>query len=192
MSRTLVLSILLLISVFSMGVSAGNSPSVDKENFISGEFELLDHTGKNVSKESYAGKFRLVFFGYTNCPDICPTTMSHVAKVMKLLGNKGRQVQPLFITIDHRNDTVDRIAVYVAAFHPSITGLTGTEEQIRNTAASFNVNYGLGTDTYPGSANEFYHSSFLYLMDKEGEFIDLFGYGTKAEIIASKLNYYLD
>jgi protein SCO1/2 len=77
------------------------------EEIISGEFELLDHTGQPVNKTSYNGKLRLVFFGFTNCPDICPTTMGHVAKVMKLLGNKGPQVQPLFITIDHRNDTVD-------------------------------------------------------------------------------------
>lgn len=192
LSRTSLFSFFSLIFAFSIGLMAENSLSKGQENIISGEFELLDHTGQAVSKASYNGKFRLVFFGFTNCPDVCPTTMSHVAKVMKLLGNKSQQVQPLFITIDHRSDTVDRIAPYVEAFHPSITGLTGTEEEIRNAAAGFSVNYGLGSDTTSGSVDEFYHSSFLYLMDKEGEFIDLFGYGTKAQVIASKLNYYLD
>lgn len=192
MSPISLLSVFSLVFAFAIFALADNPSPAHGEEIISGEFELLDHAGQPVNKASYNGKFRLVFFGFTNCPDICPTTMAHVAKVMKLLGQKGPQVQPLFITIDHRNDTVDRIATYVVAFHPSITGLTGTEEQIRSAAAAFNVNYGLGTDTYPGSANEFYHSSYLYLMNREGEFIDLFGYGTRAEIIVSKLNQYLD
>ena len=109
---------------------------------INGRFALVDHNGIDVSEATYDGKLRLVFFGFTNCPIICPTTMIEVARVMKQLGHRNKEVQPIFISIDPENDTVDVLAAYVQAFHPSIVGLTGDPDEIAAAARSFNVTYG--------------------------------------------------
>ena len=85
----------------------------DADEIVSGKFNLVDHHGNPVTESSYKDKFRLVFFGFTDCPLVCPTTMMEVAQVMRLLGDQGRRVQPLFISIDPAKDTVDRLATYV-------------------------------------------------------------------------------
>lgn len=152
-----------------------------------GRFELTNHEGKAVSEASFNGKYRLVFFGFTRCPVVCPTTMFEVTRIMKMLGDRADRVQPLFITIDPDNDTVAVVASYVRHFHPSAVGLTGNKQQIADAAKSFNVTYG-GTE---GSSTEIYHSSYLYLMNEDGSFLDVFGYGDKAETIVETLDKYL-
>ena len=158
------------------------------EDIVAGNFELIDHKGQPVTEHSFDGKLRLVFFGYTSCPDVCPTTLFEVARVMRQLGEEARQVQPIFISVDPEKDTPERLASYVAAFHPSLVGLTGTKEQLDAVAASFNVAYGIeqasGSDSGPGTV---FHSSYLFLMDRQGAFLDVFGYGSKAEAIEAGL-----
>jgi cytochrome oxidase Cu insertion factor (SCO1/SenC/PrrC family) len=154
---------------------------------VSGRFALTNHHGEAVTEDSFDGKYRLVFFGFTRCPVICPTTMFEVTRVMNSLGDRADRVQALFITIDPANDTVEAVASYVEHFHSSVVGLTGGEQQIADAAKSFNVTFG-GTD---GDSTEIYHSSYLYLMDKDGSFLDVFGYGDKAESIVEVLDTYL-
>lgn len=156
---------------------------------VSGRFELVDQHGKTVTEASYEGRLRLVFFGFTRCPVICPTTMIEVSRLMNDLGERSSQVQPIFITIDPNNDTTEMLASYVSHFHPAVAGLTGTQEQIATAAKSFNVTYG-GTSGDAQDA-EIYHSSYLYLMDRDGSFIDVFGYGAKAATIMDELEKYL-
>lgn len=156
---------------------------------VTGHFELVDHHGQTVTEASYEGRLRLVFFGFTRCPVICPTTMVEVTRVMGQLGERSGQVQPIFISIDPDNDTTDVVASYVGHFHPAVVGLTGTREQIANAARSFNVTYG-GTNVGAQDV-EIYHSSYLYLMDRDGGLIDIFGYGAKAATIIDKLEKYL-
>ena len=162
------------------------------EDIVSGEFELLDHEGQSVTEHSYDGKLRLLFFGFTQCPDVCPTTLFVVGRVMTLLGDDASQVQPIFISVDRKNDTPERLASYVSAFHPSLVGLTGTEQQLDAAARAFNVTYGI-EKARPGDSgrDSIYHSAYLFLMDRQGRFIDLFGYGSKAEVIAARLREYL-
>jgi protein SCO1/2 len=143
-----------------------------------------------VSEKTYAGKLRLVFFGYTQCPDVCPTTLYEVSRVMRRLGNDAAQVQPLFISIDRGNDTAQRIASYVGAFHPALIGLTGSEQQLQAAARAFNVTYGVEPGG-PGAAGSLFHSAYLFLMDRDGRFLDVFGYGSKAADIESRLRNYL-
>jgi len=161
------------------------------EDVVAGNFELIDHQGQSVTEHSFDGKLRLVFFGYTSCPDVCPTTLFEVARVMRQLGDEARQVQPIFISVDPEKDTPERLASYVAAFHPSLVGLTGTKQQLDAVAASFNVTYGIeqasGSDSGPGTV---FHSSYLFLMDRQGVFLDVFGYGSKAEVIEARLREY--
>ena len=155
------------------------------EDVVKGNFELLDHHGQAVTEHSYDGKLRLVYFGFTSCPDVCPTTLFEVARVMRHLGDDASNVLPMFISVDLENDTPEILASYVAAFHPALIGLSGSKQQLDAVAASFNVTYGVeqGTDSV-------YHSSYLFLMDRQGGFLDLFGYGVKAAAIEARLREY--
>ena len=161
------------------------------EDIVVGNFELLDHQRQSVTERSFDGKLRLVFFGFTRCPDVCPTTLFEVARVMRSLGDDASKVQPIFISIDRENDTPELLATYVAAFHPSMVGLTGSKRQLDAVAESFNVTYGVepASDGASGPDSVF-HSSYLFLMDRQGRFLDVFGYGAKAEVIEARLREY--
>jgi len=172
----------LCLSVAGLGIA---------DTVISGVFNLVDHHGKPVSTQSYEGRFRLVFFGFTDCPIVCPTTMVDVARVMRLLGDKQALVQPLFITIDPGRDGSERLASYVKAFHPSIVGLSGSPEQIKAAAKGFGVTFG-GTSEVERDQNiEIFHSTYIYLMGPDGGFIDIFGFGTKPEVMTESLLKYI-
>ena len=155
------------------------------EDVVKGNFELIDHHGQVVTEHSYDGKLRLVYFGFTRCPDVCPTTLFEVARVMRHLGDDASNVQPIFISVDVENDTPEILTSYVAAFHPAMVGLIGSRQQLDAVAASFNVTYGVE----PGTESV-YHSSYLFLMDRQGGFLDLFGYGVKAVAIEARLREY--
>ena len=168
------------------------APASFAEDIVTGNFEMVDHHGETVTEHNYDGKLRLVFFGFTQCPDVCPTTLVEVAQAMRRLGDDADEVQPIFISVDLENDTTDQLARYVAAFHPSLVGLTGSREQLDATAAAFNVTYGVELSVDGGSApDKVFHSAYLFLMDRQGGFLDVFGYGTKADVIAATLRDYL-
>lgn len=161
------------------------------EDVVSGKFELVDHNGNLVTQSTYGEKLRLVFFGFTRCPIICPTTMSDITKVMSLLGARAHELQPIFISVDPDYDTPVIVAEYISTFHPSIVGLSGTPSQVMHAADSYNVTYGHGPANSLGDISEIYHTSYLYLMDRNGSLLDLIGYGTKPEVILEKLEEYL-
>ena len=98
---------------------------------INSEFSLVDHTGKPVTDEDFAGKWQILFFGFTSCPDVCPTTLNDVSLILEELGDGAEQVAPLFISVDPERDTPHVMAEYVANFDPRIVGLTGSPEQIK-------------------------------------------------------------
>jgi protein SCO1/2 len=138
---------------------------------VGGPFSLIDGDGKPVTDQSWHGKYMLVYFGYTFCPDVCPTTLSSVADAVDKLGTKADRLQPLFITVDPKRDTPAVVKQYAAAFGPRIVGLTGTPEQIAAAAKAYRVYYaehrtGPGPDDYSMD-----HSSVLYLMGPDGRFI---------------------
>lgn len=162
------------------------------DDVISGNFELLDHNGNQVTEHSFDGRLRLVFFGFTQCPDVCPTTMIEIRNALHQLGDDASQIQPLFISIDREHDTIETIAAYVHAFGPEFVGLTGSEKQIDAAAAAFNVTYGIqpGDQSVTGT-DTIFHSAYLFLMDRQGIFLDLFGYGTKADVIAGRIREHL-
>ena len=157
---------------------------------IDGRFELVDHTGQPVTEQSYDGKLRLVFFGFTRCPDVCPMTLLEVKQALSLLGTDAGQIQPLFISVDSEFDSPQQLAKYVAAFHPSLVGLTGSAEQIEAAAQSFNVTYGVNREAGAAS-DEIFHTSYLFLMDRQGKFVDVMGFGTRGERIAETVRDYL-
>nr|WP_283949904.1 SCO family protein [Limobrevibacterium gyesilva] len=138
---------------------------------IGGPFTLVDGSGKQVTDREFRGKYLLVYFGYTYCPDVCPTTLAEVSAALDKLGSKAAQVQPLFITVDPKRDTPEVMKRYTDAFDSRIIGLTGTPEEIAVVAKEYRVYYAADR---PGDGRDDYtvdHSSILYLMGRDGEFM---------------------
>jgi protein SCO1 len=154
---------------------------------IGGPFNLEDGNGKPVTDRDFRGQYMLVYFGYTFCPDVCPTTLNAVADAMDKLGPAASQVRPVFITVDPARDTPAVVKQFAAAFGPRITGLTGTPEEIAKVAKEYHVYYAEHR-TGPG-ANDYSmdHSSILYLMDPKGGFVAPVGADQTGDEIAANL-----
>jgi protein SCO1/2 len=159
-------------------------PSTARAADIGGPFDLVDHHGNNVSQDSYPGKYQLIFFGYTYCPDVCPTELLVLGQTLDLLGPDAARVQALFMTVDPARDTVDVLAEYIPNFHPDLIGLTGTPEQVAKAAKAFRVFYRISPKATEGEEYLVDHTSLIYLMEPAGEFASHFVYGQGAEVMA--------
>jgi len=138
---------------------------------VGGHFSLVDGQGQTVTDRTFRGKYMLVYFGYTHCPDVCPTTLSDIAAALKQLGPRAARIVPVFITVDPARDTPAVMAHYTALFSPRIVGLTGSAAQIAAVAGKYHVYFarhatGPGPDDYSMD-----HSSVLYLMGPDGRFV---------------------
>ena len=150
-------------------------------------FALPDAAGRLRTAEEFSGKHLLVFFGFTNCPDVCPMTLIEVAQVMDGLGGQADLVQPLFISIDPTRDRGLELAEYTAAFHPSILGLAGDEAQTRAAAGSFRIFYEREDSSGAPDGYTMAHSASLYLIGPDGNWLRQFSYGTPASEIMNDL-----
>jgi len=162
----------------------GTAPEVK----IGGPFTLTDHTGRAVTEQDFRGKAMLIFFGYTYCPDVCPTSLTEISAAMDKLGPLAAKVVPILVSVDPERDTPEVLKDYVAHFHPGIVGLTGTPEQIKQTAKVYRVYYAKVPDK--GGDKDAYlmdHSSVIYLMGPDGKFLAHFSTQTDAETMAAKI-----
>lgn len=157
---------------------------------IGGAFELTDQNGRVRRDTDFRGRYMLVYFGYTYCPDVCPTTLLAMSRALELLAetapeSRGRVV-PLFITIDPERDTVEAMAAYAPSFHPDLVALTGTAEQIGAAAKAYRVYYAKVEDE---SAADYLmdHSSYIFLMGPDGAYVTHFSHLDSAEKIAEAL-----
>lgn len=150
------------------------------------EFALQDAEGRPVTSADLAGRFQLVFFGFTHCPDVCPTTLAEVAQVMDDLGPEADRVQPVFVSVDPARDRAD-LGAYTAAFHPSILGLWGDEAATEAAAASFRIFYGREDDPAAPDGYTMAHFPGLTLVSPEGDWLRLYDYGTPAADILADL-----
>ena len=154
---------------------------------VGGPFTLIDQTGRKVTDKDFLGKYMLVFFGYTYCPDECPTELQVMSAALDSLGPKADDIQPIFISFDPQRDTPDVLKQYVANFHPRLVGLTGSPGEIASVAKAYRVYYSKvegasGPDTYLMD-----HSTIMYLMDKQGKFLKHFTYSTDAAALAKAI-----
>lgn len=153
------------------------------------EFSLTDHTGQAVTDEDYRGKLMFVIFGYTFCPDICPTGLWDMTMVMEALGEQSDWVQPIFITIDPERDTVEAMREYVGAFHANFVGLTGTPEQIASAAKSARAHYfksEVSDDASVDNDEDDYsmgHTTSIYLTGIDGKGLAVFNFGMAATAV---------
>lgn len=150
------------------------------------EFALTDHMGAKRSLADFRGKATVVFFGFTQCPDVCPTTMSDLAEVRKRLGKLGDQVQVLFITIDPERDTAALLAQYVPAFDPSFIGLVGDAAQTAAVAKEFKVFYAKAAGRTAGSYT-MDHTAGSYVIDRDGRVRLFVRHGASVEDIEHDL-----
>lgn len=150
------------------------------------DLHLTDHTGKTRQLADFKGKVVALFFGYTHCPDVCPTTMADLAKAVKLLGDKGNEVQVLFVTLDPERDTQKVLADYMPYFDKRFIGLYGTSEQTAETAKNFKITYAKQPVDDKGNYT-IDHSAGIYVFDKMGNVRIYLGYGQKPEAIAHDL-----
>lgn len=151
---------------------------------------LTDHTGKLRSMNDFKGKVVVLFFGYTHCPDVCPTTMSDLKKTMQLLGEKSNEVQVLFVTVDPARDTQEVLAQFVPGFDPHFIGLRGTEAEVAANLSEYKV-YAAKVSEPGKSGYTMDHSAGLYVFDKTGAPRIYLGYGEKPENIAHDLQLLL-
>jgi protein SCO1 len=138
---------------------------------IGGHFALSTSDGRRVTDETFRGKWLIIYFGYTGCPDVCPTTLSSMGVALQKLGPSADKIQPIFITVDPARDTAEVVGEYVKDFDPRLIGLVGSSEEIAAAAKDFHVYYQvrrLGNDEYVVD-----HSSFLYVIDPSGRFVRL-------------------
>lgn len=150
-------------------------------------FKLTDHHGQPRQLSDYQGKVVALFFGFTHCPDICPTTMADMAAAMKLMGGRSQDVQVLFVTVDPQRDTQEVLAEFVPSFDSRFVGLTGTAEEIDQTAKTFKIFYAKQQEA--GQAGySFDHSAGVYIFDKQGKIRIYLKYGQKPVEIAHDLS----
>jgi cytochrome oxidase Cu insertion factor (SCO1/SenC/PrrC family) len=157
---------------------------------IGGPFTLTDQTGKTRTDADFRGKLMLVYFGYTTCPDVCPTDLMQIGLALDKLGDAVAGVQALFISVDPERDTTDVLAKYVANFHPRILGLTETPAQVHAAADAYKAYYASYTPP-DGAVYLIDHTGFIYLMDRSGEYLGFFPPGTAADRMVEIISRHL-
>ncbi|MBK47890.1 MAG: SCO family protein [Pelagibacteraceae bacterium] len=167
---------------------------------IGGSYELTNHLGQKITNKSFNGYFRLVFFGFTNCPDFCPNTLNDIGLIVDKIDKKDRLV-PIFITVDPERDTVKKLEKYVKNFHPKIIALTGSSDEIKNVKKTFKI---FSKKIIPAENNHkdhhhkhshgdyaVDHTTIIYLMDKKGKYLTHFSPDTNNDKIIKKINKFL-
>ena len=147
------------------------------------DFRLIDHTGKQRTLSDFRGKAVVVFFGYTQCPDVCPTTLAALAEAMRQLGPDAAKVQVLFVTVDPERDTAELLSHYVTAFDPSFLGLSGDTDATARTAKEFKILYQKQPGKTPGSYTVD-HSAGTFVFDPQGRLRLYAGHGQGADVFA--------
>jgi protein SCO1/2 len=175
----------------SAGLFGGEAPAAPSAGGVQlpqgvalgGPFALTDHTGRAVTERDFAGRLALVYFGFTYCPDVCPTELGIIAEALDALEEQGEQVTPILVSIDPERDTPAALADYVSRFHPRLVGLTGTAEQVAAAARAYRVFY--QRVQRPDMRDYLMdHSSFIYLVGRDGRVRALFRPQSSPEAIA--------
>jgi len=152
---------------------------------VGGPFQLVDHAGRQRSDADYRGKLLVIYFGYTSCPDVCPTELQSISLALDALGPAAAAVQPLFISVDPERDTPARLADFVSSFHPQFVGLTGELAAIRKTALAYKTFFARHRTASPDYPVD--HTGFVYLVGKDGRYRGFLPPGTSPQDIGDAL-----
>ncbi len=184
-----VLGLVLLFAWMGNRVVPKGKPIESGEALISADFTLQGANGKTMRDEDFHGKYMLVYFGFTHCPDVCPTTLLMISNALNDMGEAAKKIQPIFISIDPERDSPATTALYASHFSKNLIGLSGTPDQVKHAADSFKVYY--SKVAQPGSALGYVvdHSSFIYLMGPDGKYVDHFAGNVSEQELAEGLNH---
>lgn len=157
---------------------------------VGGAFTMVDHNGNEVTEKSWPGKKKLVFFGFTHCPDICPTALTKIGAALEAMGDKAGQIQPIFVTTDPKRDTSARMKEYLADYDSRVVGLTGSDAQVDHIKSIYKVYAAIAEG---GDADNYImdHSGYIYLMSEQDELLEIFGSSETAETIVKKTSAHL-
>ena len=191
--------VLLIISAFMAGlvgcllvivlVTGRSNSIISPAASIGGAFKLADQKGRAVSEADLSGRPYLVFFGFTNCPDVCPTTLFEMSEVFKQLGADAEKINALFVTVDPERDTPDKLKDYLSSFDPHLLGLTGNPAAVADMLRAYRV-YAKKVPL-DGGGYTMDHTALIYLMDKQGRFVAPFNLKRPPQDAAADLRRYL-
>ncbi len=156
---------------------------------VGGPFRLLDHNGRSMTEADLKGRPFLVFFGFTHCPDVCPTKLFEVSEVLGKLGPEAKKISALFVTVDPERDTPEKMKEYLSSFNPQLVGLTGDLDAIAAMAKAYRVYFKKMPLEAGGYTMD--HTAIVYLMNKNGEFVAPFNLNRSPEQAAADLRRYL-
>ena len=151
---------------------------------------LTKHTGEKVSADDFEGMYKIVYFGFTFCPAICPTELAKMTAALNALGEEAQRIQPLFVTVDPERDTVDAMKNYVALFHPSLVGLTGAPDDIARVLKDYKI-YAAKVQDETMTEYTMDHSSFLYFIAPDGRLLHIFRMQDSAEAMTQTMRAWL-
>ena len=177
-------AVLLMPGLFSSGIP---SQVTVGRALVGGPFSLVDHTGRRVTEKDFKGRYMLVMFGFTSCPDICPSGLQIMSAALDKLGPKADRITPLFVTVDPERDTPQALAAYVPSFHKRLLGLTGTPGEIATAAKAYRVYYKKVPDEKNPGAYSIDHSALIYLMGPDGSYVAHFPHATNPDALAERL-----
>jgi protein SCO1/2 len=178
----------LCLTLIVVVAQRGNGPAISQASAVGGPFKLTDQNGRTVTDQDVKGKPFLVFFGYTHCPDVCPTTLFDMSEVFRKLGPDADRAAGLFITVDPERDTPEAMKGYLSSFDPHLRGLTGDEAAIEGAAKAYRVYFRKVPS--PDGNYTMDHTGLVYLMDKQGNFVAPFNLKRRPEEAAADLRKY--
>ena len=184
-----VAGLILCTAVVLLVSGGGQGPTLPQVAAIGGPFSLTDQNGRTVTDQDFKGSPFLVFFGFTHCPDICPTTMFEISEIFKKLGPAGERVRALFVTVDPERDTPKALKDYLSSFDPRIVGVTGDEAAIAAVAKAYRAYYKRVPLAEGGYTMD--HTAIIYLMGKDGRFVTPFSLKRTTDAAAAELRKYL-
>ena len=181
--------LVLCFAVVLLVTGRGSAPMIAAPSTIGGSFRLTDQNGKTITEQDLKGRPFLVFFGFTHCPDICPTTMFEISEIFKKLGPAGERMRALFITVDPERDTPKALKDYLSSFDPRIVGVTGDDAAIAAVAKAYRAYYKRVPLAEGGYTMD--HTAIIYLMGKDGRFVTPFSLKRTTDAAAAELRKYL-
>lgn len=184
--------VLLLVGLLAwLGTGLLHRPADNGERGLFDTHFSLQSVKGSVSEKDFAGRYQLIYFGYTHCPDVCPTTLLLVQNVLRAMGDKSKQIAPIFITVDPARDTPKVMAAYAAHFGTTMVGLSGTPEQIKTAADHFKVYYARVDDPKSALGYMMDHSGFLYLVGPDGTYLTHFAANISEQALQEGLSKYV-
>jgi protein SCO1/2 len=181
--------LVLCFAVVLLVTGRGSTPMIAASSAIGGSFRLTDQNGKTITDQDLKGRPFLVFFGFTHCPEVCPTALFDISEILGKLGPDAEKVNALFITVDPERDTPEKLKEYLSSFNPRLIGVGGNAEALAAVAKAYRVYY----KKIPLKDGDYTmdHTAIVYLMDKNGQFVAPFSLKRRPEDAAADLRRYL-